>query len=69
MDLNLIAIAQQNPTNQFTFDQEAIDRAVLRQEERCLFLYALWSQCRAQIRLNCEFKRLLAKIATHKQSA
>lgn len=69
MDLSLIAFAQQNPANQFTFDQEAIDRAVLRQEERRLFLYALWSQGRAQIRVNCEFKRLVAKIATLKQSA
>jgi len=68
MDLSLIAIAQQVPENQFTYDQKAMDRAVSLQEERRLFLVALWSQCLARIRLNSTFGRLVTRIVAFRQS-
>lgn len=46
MDVNLLAAAQQQSSNQPRFDQEAYDRAVLRREERRETALKLWVRLR-----------------------
>ena len=47
MDLNQITIAQTNPENQFSFNANQFDEAVLRAEERRSLLKRGWFRCRA----------------------
>jgi len=64
MDLNIIAIAQHLPGNQSGFDQEAMDRSVVRAEKRRAFLYAIRFWCGAQAGVIGAYLNANTRIAT-----
>lgn len=45
MDLNQVIIAQSHPENQFGFNTDQFDEAVLRAEERRALWKRGWSRC------------------------
>jgi len=50
MDQSQIAIAQSISRNQFTFDADEFEQAVLRHDKRRAFFQKILRQCRAQCR-------------------
>ena len=64
MDLNLIAMTQHQPVNQFKFDPEALDRAILRAEKRRAYYRSFWSQLATRFGQSIRKVRLFMKVAT-----
>lgn len=63
MDLNLIASAQHLSDNQLGFDQEELDRAILRSERRQAFLRAVWSRRRVPFKIISGYLSLVNRLA------
>lgn len=64
MDLNLIAMIQHQPVNQFKFDPEALDRAILHAEKRRAYYRSFWSQLATRLGQSIRKMRLFMKVAT-----
>lgn len=63
MDLNLIAAAQQLPHNQFGFNQQEMDRSIVRAERRRARLSAARLRGRENIKTLSEYLRFAFKFA------
>jgi len=66
MDLNQISIAHSHAQNQFRFDQDAFDKAVMRAEKRRALLKETRSRCRGVLGAMFDTLAAASKIVTRR---
>lgn len=67
MDVNLLTAAQTLSSNQPKFDQEAFDRAVLRDEKRRESALKFWTTLHAQVQKFSHFRVFITGMATSRR--
>lgn len=67
MDLSQIVISQRLPQNQFVFDADAFDQAVLRAEKRREHFKSIWNKCHLGFNKTPFSQHLLSKLASRRK--
>ncbi|MEH6836532.1 MULTISPECIES: hypothetical protein [Falsihalocynthiibacter] len=67
MDFNQIISAQRLPNNQFRFDQDAMERSILRAEERRVQRRAAWQRMRVLGGTVAQYSRSIAILSLGKR--